>query len=371
MSLAALDKLIREAHAAGFRQVIITGGEPLTHPQRDEMLAMLAEWRQRVGVPPSGGICQDEDRSNADRLKSVHQLPHQKMNLVLRTNFAMPLNDDDLRRIAAAFDQVVVSVDGTEQTHDARRGQGTYSATVRNLEAYVKLHGHNGGNSREEAQNAQKEDSGFASSCAFLRPTNPFPSELSLACVMRAADIQGEAGDAVRQLAHRLGIHRTRFRPLLPLGRAADWNEPPQSEALGAHADPLELIENGFHPVASCGLGQNLYVEPSGESFPCYAYHQPHSLLGNVIENRLSSILQTERFQDLSRHTVDTNPKCRACDLCYLCGGACRAWGGAACQHNLDATPSECDGLRARAAKLLAAATDYLDHQPSPKGQGT
>ena len=46
---------------------------------------------------------------------------------------------------------------------------------------------------------------------------------------------------------------------------------PPVSEAPGAHADLLELIEEGFCPVASCGLGQNLYVEPSGKSFPCYA----------------------------------------------------------------------------------------------------
>ena len=47
--------------------------------------------------------------------------------------------------------------------------------------------------------------------------------------------------------------------------------ELPVSEAPGAHADLLKLIEEGFCPVASCGLGQNLYVAPSGKSFPCYA----------------------------------------------------------------------------------------------------
>jgi len=88
---------------------------------------------------------------------------------------------------------------------------------------------------------------------------------------MRSAEIQGEPGQSVRELARRLGVRRTRFRPLLPLGRAKDWPEPPTSEALGAHADPMDLIENRFRPVSSCGLGQNLYVEPSGESFACYA----------------------------------------------------------------------------------------------------
>ena len=90
-----------------------------------------------------------------------------------------------------------------------------------------------------------------------------------------------------------------------------------------------------------------------------------------MIEDRLSAILQGDRFHDLSRHTVDANPKCRACDLRYLCGGACRAWGGEACQHNLDAPPTECDGLRARAAKLLAAAAEYLYKEPSAKGDST
>jgi uncharacterized protein len=134
------------------------------------------------------------------------------------------------------------------------------------------------------------------------------------------------------------------------------------------HADPMDLIEDGFHPIASCGLGQNLYVEPSGETFPCYAYHRPHVFLGNAVHMGLLAILHAERFHDLSRHTVDTNPKCVACDLRYLCGGACRAWGGSACQHNLDAPPPECLGLRARAGKLLAAAAAYLQIQPSPNG---
>ena len=189
--------------------------------------------------------------------------------------------------------------------------------------------------------------------------------ELSLATVMGATDLAGEAGDSVRALAQRLGIRRTRFRPLLPLGRAADWKEPPVSETLGAHAHPMELIEEAFHPVASCGLGQNIYVEPSGESFPCYAYHKPHSYLGNVIARGLGAILESAAFGDLSCHTVDSNPKCRRCDLRYLCGGACRAWGGEATQHNLDVPPVECAGLQRRAASLLIQAVEFLGNQVS------
>ena len=162
-------------------------------------------------------------------------------------------------------------------------------------------------------------------------------------------------------MATVLGIRRVRFRPLLPLGRAADWSEPPTSEALGAHLDPLELIEGGFQPVASCGLGQNLYVEPSGDSFPCYAYHQPHAYLGNVIELGLNQVLQSTGFRDLSAHNVDTNPKCHICEVRYLCGGACRAWGGEVTQGNLDRCPPDCEGLQRRGRRLLAAALQYLE----------
>ena len=179
---------------------------------------------------------------------------------------------------------------------------------------------------------------------------------------MRAADIEGDPGESVRELAKRLMIRRTRFRPLLPLGRARNWEVHLSSEALDAHADPLELIQGGFHPTATCGLGQNLYVEPSGRSFPCYAYHRPHSFLGNVIETGLRTMVKSLSFIELARHSVDTDPHCRTCELRYLCGGACRAWGGEIAQYDLDAPPN-CEGLRERFSCLLVAAQGYLSNE--------
>ena len=321
MPVEAVARLVRQANEAGFRQVVITGGEPLVHRQRDRLLTCLAGLRATSPLPHAG-------EGPGVRAGSP-------INLVLRTNLAMPLAADDLRRIALAFDQVVVSVDGCQETHDHRRGTGSYAATVRNLEAYV-----------EGARD--------------LRFSGSQPGELSLACVMRAADIQGEPGEAVRRLAARLEVRRTRFRPLLPLGQAADWDEPPTSEALGTHADPMELIRTGFHPVASCGLGQNLYVEPSGDSFPCYAYHRPHSYLGSVIGLGLTPVLRSAAFRELCHHNVDTNSKCRMCDVRYLCGGACRAWGRPSTEDNLQAPPPNCEGLRQRAEAVLIAALQYL-----------
>ncbi len=59
-------------------------------------------------------------------------------------------------------------------------------------------------------------------------------------------------------------------------------------------------------------------------------------------------MLGPERFGDLARPPVDTDRKCRA-------------WGGEATQHGLDAVPSECTGVRERAEALLAVeAASYL-----------
>jgi uncharacterized protein len=303
MAVEQIEPLIQQAKAAGFRQVIILGGEPLFYGDWDSLSEQMPGTRKQV-TP---------------------------MKLVLRTNFVLSLSPGGLRKIARAFDQVVVSVDGSEQTHDARRGKGTYRRVVENLEAYRRVAGE-----------------------------IPDAAQLSLACVMSYADIHGEPGYSVRRLGRQLEIKRLRFRPLLPLGRARNWEKPPGREALGGYADAAEVIEYGFEPVHTCGLGQNIYIEPSGDAFPCYAYRKPHTLIGNVIVQGLGKVIASANFKDLSLHTVDTNPKCRTCEVRYLCGGACRAWGGEHTQCDPDAPPPDCQSLEKRARGLLDASFSHV-----------
>ena len=130
---------------------------------------------------------------------------------------------------------------------------------------------------------------------------------------------------------------------------AADGDEPPTSEALGAHAEPMELIQRGFHPARSCGLGQNLYVEPSGDSFPCYAYHRPHAYLGNVMEEGLKPVLEMPVLMTSQSTTSTRIPSAipATCDTCAVVRAAPR--GGGLTQLNLDNTPPDCGGLAHRA----------------------
>jgi uncharacterized protein len=264
LPVSDVQRACREAVALGFRHMVITGGEPLAHPRRDALLDALAGLR-------GGG---------------------RPLLTVLRTSLALPMAPALLRRVAHSTDEVVVSMDGDRETHDARRGAGSYDLTAGNLRAPVKL---------------------------------GLSTDLSLAAVLPLEQANDAPGESVRALAKELGIRRTRFRPLLPLGRAVDSELDIVPETLWGHIDPREMVEYGFSPVASCGMGQNLYVEPDGPAYPCYAWHGEGWRLG-VINSvaGLAGVIGTPAFQDLRAHTVNANHACRECSLRYLCGGACR-----------------------------------------------
>jgi len=302
MPVERIARACREAAALGFRHAVITGGEPLVHPQRDALLDALAALRGEV----------------------------KPLLTVLRTSLSLPVDDGLLRRIAQSTDQVVVSLDGERETHDARRGAGSYDLVEANLRRLAASAGN---------------------------------SELSLAAVLPLAQANGAPGDAVRALARELGIRRTRFRPLLPLGRAAGSQLEIVPETLWGHLDPREMVAYGFQPVASCGMGQNLYVEPDGAAYPCYAWHgEGWRLEALTDEGGLAGIVASSGFRDLGRHTVDSNHGCRACALRYLCGGACRAWSRLPqdAQTDLDSAPRDCDHLQARARSLLVSALTHF-----------
>ena len=300
MPVRDMERLAKEALDVKFRQLVITGGEPLFHKDRTGLIGLCAQLRGRGS------------------------------NIVLRTNLCGSFEKEELERIAEAFDQVVVSIDGNAESHDARRGKGSYANTVANCERYAAI--------------AEK-----------IRESG----ELSLACVLSAAEINGGPGESVRKLGDRLGVRRVRFRPLLPLGRAAGAKEPLFCECINQHEPIEEILRLPFTPMISCGIGQNVYICPDGKAYPCYAWQTEHSYLGNVLEHGLGEVLAAPVFTRLRACTVETIEKCRDCELRYLCGGACRAWGNRE-EKDPDTAPPECAHLQVRARELIAAAEKFL-----------
>ncbi len=299
-------RLAKQASQAGFRHFILTGGEPLVHPEITSILENLSRSYSEI-------------------------LP---MRIVLRTSLVSPLSDKELQAVANCPHEVVVSLDGDPQTHNARRGDNAYQRTVENLERLLQMHG---------------------------------SAEVSLAAVLPLEQAKRAPGEHVRALARTLGIRRVRIRPLLPLGRAAHTYPDIPIEAVWFSMSAEERMAYGFTPASSCGLGQNLYIEPDGSVYPCYALNFPSLQVGNVLKTGgLDKVIASTTFQDLSHHNVDSRQTCKACPYRYLCGGACRAWDRRTFQSltELDEAPVDCSPLKSRAEALLLTALRITEVSP-------
>lgn len=209
--------------------------------------------------------------------------------LVLRSSFGQPVEGGRLARINGLFDKVIVSLDGDRETHDARRGAGQYDITAANL------------------KNACNE--GMA-------------DKLGICAVLRRKDADGVPGMSVRQLAQDLGISDVRIRPMLPIGRA----EGDLTHEMWQTCSEDELMNDTFCIRENCGLGHNLYVMPDGRVYPCYAWCEPGSQIGDLKNSPLSAVLTEDGLYRYQRNDVDSNKKCRDCEVRYLCGGICKAW---------------------------------------------
>lgn len=301
MPVEDVRRLVQESARAGFSKAIITGGEPLMHPDRDGLLNALAELRQAV----------------------------KPLQIVLRTNLAYPLSPGLTERLLYSVDQIVVSIDGDQTDHDARRGTNSYLHTVANLRTLISCF------PAREQENGQLK------------------KRLVLASTLPMAQMDSEQAQAVHALAEELGVG-VRFKPVLPLGRALSKTRIP--EFYSSLDDEREAILQQSAPRSTCGLGMNLYIAPDGQCYPCYALTGAQYTLGNALEDGLIDVLcQNNHYR---RVTVDNNQKCSKCELRYLCGGFCRAW---SVDGDPNAAPVECEALQKRAYEMLIAALETLN----------
>ena len=245
-----LVQLIQDSVNMQFRRIIITGGEPLMYRHFDELMDWLT------------GL----DRKGSE--------------LILRSSFAFSINETRMRKIAAVFDRVIISIDGTKMAHDARRGKGSYEKTVRNLELFSEV-----GDSRK----------------------------LGIWSVLSRDQLEGTDAEAVRALAEKFHVGFVHFDPLKPMGYAC-FGECDQTADLPAKAEELRVRTN-------CGLGHILHVEPDGKAYACYACTSPEALLADLSRDPLSCV--KEKLFAYMDQGVDTNEKCSACSVRYLCGGLC------------------------------------------------
>ncbi len=253
LSPERLTELVQEAADMHFRRIVITGGEPLVYQDFDRLLDLLGKINKKGA------------------------------ELILRTSFAFRIPEGRLRRIAEVFDLVIVSIDGTRDSHDARRGLGTYDKAVENLELFAKIAG---------------------------------SRKLGLWSVLDPAQRTGAEGEAVKELGKRMGMKFIHFDALKPMGNAC-FSMCDLTEDLPARAENLRVRPN-------CGLGHILHIEPDGKAYPCYTCMTEDTMFADLSRQPLADL--NERLFDYARRGVDNNEKCSSCSVRYLCGGLCLAY---------------------------------------------
>ncbi len=293
MKIEKIDCLVRQAAKEGFDKIVITGGEPLMHPQRKVLLNTLAALRQII----------------------------KPMKMTLRTNLAYPMSDECMNLLLRAVDEIVVSLDGNQSSHDAQRGEGTYTLTVENLRRLRVLQG----------------------GCN---------AAITLAASLIQSQIEGPEAESVRLLGEELGFS-TQFKPILPLGRGSELDL--KLTLCDSPSQGFEKLACHGRIASTCGLGMNLFIGPDGSAYPCHALMLPRHYLGNAVKEGLAHILISNGAYRAV--TVDSNGKCNTCALRYLCGGFCRAWGD---REIPDAPPCDCKALYKRAEDILRAALEVM-----------
>lgn len=291
-------QLIKDANGLFFKKIIFTGGEPLLYRDFEILLDKLHLLKNKKKIP----------------------------TIVLRTNLASKLNPALIEKISTVFDQIVVSIDGSEEIHDRQRGNDAYQKTMNNLALF-------------DLKTIEKK--------------------VTFACVLNQQSLsECELENAklhINSLKTQFAVNEIRFLPLLPLGRAGHFKtQRNKAEMLNVN----EWMSRKYYFRTSCGLGQSVMIESNGNVYPCHVLKETQKqIIGNINKDNLQDITQKTVFDQLRNINVNTNSKCHKCAMRYLCGGVCKIW------ENQD-----CSDLYNRAKHLIDDSLRICNVSPEESG---
>lgn len=266
MPIEKIMELISSASSMELGKIILTGGEPTTHPEFGTIALAISTMRKKQIIPEI----------------------HLRTNMIDILPWKMKTMPKD------AFDKIIVSLDGTAHNHDRYRGEGTYDTVVSNLKYLIEK----------------------------LNYKN-----ISLAAVYDHSHISMSDRDDFFKQMHviqkDMNIKTVRYMPLIPVGKADGRKTDPLPEK---RIDLKEWTGRRRSFRMTCGLGRVLMITAEGCVYPCHVLKKDDHYLGSVFEDVLPNIVKKRSFKKLAMINVNSDSVCSKCIYRYICGGICKAW---------------------------------------------
>ncbi len=248
----------------GHAEFVLSGGEPLLHPQALEF---------------------------AEYLHVKNHTAH------LLTN-GTQITSENAPKIAQLFSLIKISIDGScEEVNAKTRNKGSFEKSLRGFELLVE----NGANVlvAMTVTQANIHDVGAM--------VKLFGNRLTFQPFFHAG--RGSEND-------ELGISGREYYEALANIEGVS--------PMGGFASILERVRG--RGATKCAMADaEISISENGDVYPCQMMTDEQFKGGNVHQQPIEEILKSEVFQKLITFSSKTNDGCKECPIKLLCGGACRA----------------------------------------------
>ncbi|XOB64266.1 radical SAM protein [Deferribacteres bacterium DY0037] len=254
-------------------QILVTGGEPLLHPEF---------------------------------LKLIEILENRKLNFQVLTN-GSKINDEIADKLSACnyLKNVQVSLDGTnDETNEITRGD-TFAETVSGVDT---LH---------------KYNVPFTIAPTIHDGNVHLFQEMMLYSVDKGG---GYTPNNYRKISDSDGSISLDYKKFMEILIDSENNlSHKQRNRLSTRNSQSIITLQSTRNLFCCGTGKStLNIDMKGNVFPCHLLHETMFLLGNVIEESFASIICNPVLNDIRVHTYDID-ECSDCHFMSICGGGCKA----------------------------------------------
>lgn len=283
---AAVDMLIRESGERKVLEIDFFGGEPFMNFSviRDTVYYAKAEAEKRG-----------------------------KRFLFTTTTNALLLNDEIIKFCNEEMENVVLSIDGRKEVHDAIRktvnGKGSFDIVIEKIKTFVKARGdrHYYVRGTFTAKNLD-----FSKDVLFLADSG-FDS-ISMEPVVTEIDDLQIKEEHLPAIEREYEVLAERYLEYERAGKGFNFFH------FNVDLEGGPCLEKR---VSACGAGNEYFsVVPSGDIYPCHQFAgDSRFLMGNVFAGEINAEIRS-RF---AQSCLFTRKKCEDCFAKFICSGGCSA----------------------------------------------